>query len=149
MSYNSCHNPQTSLNRSSRRASSLFDSSDDVLEFMEDYGFDVARTTLLEQLGRLSEAAELHLAEGRVVRAIELFLRDNVDRSARRRAEECLLDGFWRLLSFGLTVKPDVDLSGSLLDDLLQLSNKMVGRSVLSLKGVDEVSPTAADHIRH
>jgi hypothetical protein len=49
---------------SSRKAAPLFETLDDQLEYMEDADLDVERSTLLESLGRFSEAADVHFAEG-------------------------------------------------------------------------------------
>ena len=43
---------------------------------MEEYGFDAPRATLLENEGRLVDAAESRLSEGNVLEAIQLFIRD-------------------------------------------------------------------------
>lgn len=100
------------------RATKLFDTLDDALEFMEDYGFDVARATLLERDGRLTEAAELHLVEGRLLQAIELLMQDWENENSRQRAEECILSGLWGYLSFGVTPKEGYEQSdlGRLLE---------------------------------
>lgn len=78
----------------------LFHSAEEVLTFAEDYGLDVARTSLLERMGRKTEAAEIHLLEGRTERAIELFLDD---RASHMRAAECILNDLWRCCPFGIT----------------------------------------------
>ncbi|THG96062.1 hypothetical protein EW026_g5704 [Hermanssonia centrifuga] len=122
------------------RATNLFSSLDDALEFMDDYGFDTARATLLEGIGRIAEAAELHLAEGRTIIAIRLFIQDSQNAASKQRAEECLLEGLWKHLSFSLVPRPGLDISDSPLGELLTLSNQMrdAGGS-LSMKAQDEV----------
>jgi hypothetical protein len=47
-----------------RKATPLFDTIDEQLEYMEDADLDVERATLLESLGRFSEAADVHFSEG-------------------------------------------------------------------------------------
>ncbi len=128
-------------NLNCRRATNLFSSLDDALEFMDDYGFDTARATLLEGIGRIAEAAELHLAEGRTIIAIRLFIQDSQNAASKQRAEECLLEGLWKHLSFSLVPRPGLDISDSPLGELLTLSNQMrdAGGS-LSMKAQDEVS---------
>ena len=79
---------------------------------MEDFDLDLARAELLEAVGRFSEAAELHLEEGNIQKAIGLFLRDPADTSTRR-AYECLLSSLWAKFSLG--VKPDPE------DETLQM----------------------------
>ena len=91
---------------------------------MEDYDFDVARVELLEQSEKFTDAAELHLSEGHIIKAIELFLRDEENpESSRRRAEHCLLEGLWRQLSFGITPKTS---DATLLGDLLKMSTRFI-----------------------
>ena len=105
---------------------------------MEDYGFQVARADLLEKAGRLFDAAELHLSEGHLVKAIQLFVKDGENAASRQRAEQCLLDALWQHLSFGVTVKKGTDLSQTPLGELLSWAKKM--EKVLSPKALDEVS---------
>ena len=69
---------------------------------MEDYDLDVSRAAVLAGLGRLQEAATIHLAEGRMLEAIRLLLEDGKDQGAIRRGHECLLEGLWKQLSFGV-----------------------------------------------
>ncbi len=59
-----------------RKAHQLFDSLEEELEYLEERDLDIALADLLESMGRLSEAAELHYSEGRREEAIELFLRE-------------------------------------------------------------------------
>ena len=113
------------------RATKLFPSLDDVLEFMEDYGFDVARATLLESSGRFSEAAELHLEEGRPLQAIQLFMRDWEDSSSRQRAEECVLHGLWQHLSFAVLPKGGYERSD--LGRLLRAAGDIKARAGTSI----------------
>ncbi|KAH7911824.1 hypothetical protein BJ138DRAFT_1005801 [Hygrophoropsis aurantiaca] len=88
---------------------SLFKSYDEALKFLEDYDLDVARVTLLESHGRYSEAAELHLLEGRPMDAIKSFLKDVHTIAAAKRASECLLDMLWQNLSFTVTSRTATD----------------------------------------
>lgn len=97
---------------------------------MEDYGFDVARASLLENSGRLPEAAELHLLEGRSLKAIQLFMRDWEERhieQSRLRAEECVLHGLWQQLSFN--VVPPESYENSDLGALLEAADKVRTKS--------------------
>lgn len=104
------------------KASDLFSSVDEVLEYLEDLDLDVARATLMVSIpGRLSEAAEIHLAAGRSLEAIQLFLQDEQHDTAMRRAFESLLGGLWRHMSFGVPVnEPDEER-----DTLLALVNQI------------------------
>ena len=106
----------------SSKAKKLFDTYEEALEFTEDYDLDVARATLLESMGRLSEAAELHLTEGRQLQAISLFLKDRDDPNSQRRARECILQGLWGHISFG--VPRESFLENDTLIRLLELASK-------------------------
>lgn len=116
----------------------LFSTLDEALEFLEDCGFDASRAELLENAGRLAEAAECHLSEGRLVKALDLLLEDSSSPSSRKRAEECLVEGFWQQLSFRLVVN-DAYNPGSELGELYAISARMLQKQVLSEKGCDEV----------
>lgn len=91
---------------------------------MEDYGFDVARATLLETSGRLSEAAELHLLEGRPIRAIQLFMQDKEDVTSQQRAQECILDGLWQHLP--ISTVPTEGSEKAELVSLLKLADELL-----------------------
>ncbi|KAJ7171712.1 hypothetical protein C8R43DRAFT_1231226 [Mycena crocata] len=89
------------------KANALFTSYEEALEYLEDRGLDIAHASLLESLGRFSDAAEIHLEEGRTFEAIKLFLRDRNNENAMRRGIQCILQGFWQRISFA--VSPDDD----------------------------------------
>ena len=116
------------------KATKLFPTLNDALEYMEDYGFDVARADLLEKAGKLVEAAELHIMEGRTIRAIELLLQDPDDARAIPRAIGYIRDGLWKCLSFG--VKPSVcrEAPDSILDHLIRLAEEVMQSSSLPQK---------------
>ncbi|KAG0703072.1 hypothetical protein DFH29DRAFT_804090 [Suillus ampliporus] len=78
----------------------LFSSFDEELEFLETYGFDYARVSLLESHSRYYEVAELHLSENRPVEAVEAFLKDNGNADSAVRAADTLLESLWRKCSF-------------------------------------------------
>ncbi|KAJ7222624.1 hypothetical protein GGX14DRAFT_558715 [Mycena pura] len=96
------------------KASALFSSYEEELEYLEDRGLDVARVAILESLGRYSDAAEVHLEEGRIFEAIKLFLRDRNNELLMRRGIECILQGLWQRVSFAVTPGDD-DSSASVL----------------------------------
>ncbi len=85
-----------------RKAHQLFDSLEEELEYLEERDLDIALADLLESMGRLSEAAELHYSEGRREEAVELFLRETENKNALRRAQECILEELWHRISFGV-----------------------------------------------
>ncbi|KAH9949529.1 hypothetical protein B0H21DRAFT_728406 [Amylocystis lapponica] len=104
-----------------KQARDLFESDKEALDYMDDYGFDMSRASYLEELGRPAEAAEVHLAEGRTLEAIELFSRDSQDPRSVFRASQCLLDGLWSHLSFGIKPSPDPESGSDSLRGLLRL----------------------------
>lgn len=61
---------------------------------MDDCGFDTARKTILKQLGKYSEAAEIHLRDGEIEEAVDCFLESEDPRS-HHQAAHCLLQGLW------------------------------------------------------
>ncbi|GBE78672.1 predicted protein [Sparassis crispa] len=107
--------------RKLKQARDLFKSDDEALEYMDDYGLDIARATLLEELGRFADAAELHLSEGRTLEAIESFSKDHGNPDSLRRASQCLLDGMWSSLCFGVTPNSELATSNNTLQKLLRL----------------------------
>lgn len=89
---------------------------------METFDLDIARATMLETLGRTSEAADLHLEEGRTLEAITLLIADPNNQELVRRGSEWLLQGLWKNLSFATVVS---DQSSPILSGLLALANKL------------------------
>ncbi|KAF8060885.1 hypothetical protein FPV67DRAFT_312197 [Lyophyllum atratum] len=84
------------------KARQLFSTDEEELEYLEDHDLDIARAEVLTSLGRPAEAAELHLLEGRTLDAIPLFLKDEDNAHSMRQASQCILQEFWRNLSFGI-----------------------------------------------
>lgn len=86
-----------------RKTIALFDTLEEGMEFIEDYGSNNSRTDILEKLGRYSEAAELHMLEGHIEDAVRLFLlAKNVDASGQ--AVACVLSRLWELFSLGAPI---------------------------------------------
>ncbi|KDQ58729.1 hypothetical protein JAAARDRAFT_155337 [Jaapia argillacea MUCL 33604] len=79
----------------------LFSSPEEGLEFIEHYDLDNARAALLEKMGRVAEAAEVHLTEGRPLEAIRLFLSDRESAHSISRGKQCLLAALRQQTSFG------------------------------------------------
>jgi hypothetical protein len=109
-----------------RQARTLFSSDEEALDYLEYRDLDVARAKVLESLGRTTEAAELHLAEGRILDAIPLFLRDKSNTYSMGQACKCILQDLWRNLPFGTpavmnsTVSQLLEWSSSLNMTLLE-----------------------------
>ncbi|KAJ6498114.1 hypothetical protein C8R47DRAFT_1212438 [Mycena vitilis] len=87
--------------RQLEKAEKLFNKPEEALKYLEDRGMDGERATILESLGRFSDAAELHANDGRTDEAIALFLRDQNN----ERASDCTIQRLWEKLSFA--VRPD------------------------------------------
>lgn len=110
----------------------MFPSIDDALSFVEDYALDIAHATLLQQVGRYAEAADVHISEGRIKDGIEIFLSNLGNQECTAHAVDYVLRALWRHLSFGVsmqTAKLDV-----LLGHWLGLAARL---SVESLKDCD------------
>ncbi|EPQ56620.1 P-loop containing nucleoside triphosphate hydrolase protein [Gloeophyllum trabeum ATCC 11539] len=82
-----------------KQAATLFDSVEDELCFMEDFGFDDVRADVLESMDKHAEAAAIHLEEGQLFDGIRLLLKDRTDPLAQQRAKEHLKDCFWQIMS--------------------------------------------------
>ncbi|EDR08129.1 uncharacterized protein LACBIDRAFT_294434 [Laccaria bicolor S238N-H82] len=84
------------------KAHKLFDSIEEELEYLSERNFYEAQVELLVSLGRVADAAELHLLEGHIIEALELFLEDKGDPSQyTQRVIHCILQGLWREFSLG------------------------------------------------
>ncbi|KAF8222237.1 hypothetical protein L208DRAFT_1381918 [Tricholoma matsutake] len=99
----------------------LFNSDEEELGYLEEYDLDVSRAAVLKELGRYKEAGEIHLAEGRTLEAIELFLIDDNDQDTVRHGHACILQGLWRHLSFAVKVEDE----GAEAIQLLELASKV------------------------
>ena len=84
--------------RISSKARRLFESEEDFLELMDEYGFEKA--PVLEALGRYIEAGHLQAAAGETLTAIRLFARGG----DHDRAAQCLCDAFWEQLPYNTPV---------------------------------------------
>lgn len=105
-----------------RKARELFDTDEEALEYMDDYGLDIARASYLEDIGRYVDAAELHLAEGNTLEAIRLLTLDRANKTSVKRAFRCLLDGLWLHLSCGITITEELLRTSGTVAKLLRLT---------------------------
>lgn len=101
----------------------LFDNGDEALEYMDDYGLDVARSQFLEEVGRYAEAADVHLNEGNVLEAIRVLSLDTQNAASLERALSCLLDGLWLNLSCGVAANEEALKPSGTIGKLLSLTN--------------------------
>ena len=87
-----------------RKGCRLFDDPDDALDYLDARGLDVAQADVLVYLKRWSDAAEIHLQEGRILTAAELFLRDS-DKSCALRAQAVVRTAISEQVSFARAPK--------------------------------------------
>ena len=93
---------QSSLEQVRRKASALFSSPEEELEFVRECDLDIAEVKILVARGQFFEAAELHIRENRLLDAVEVLLKDKTSEEAIRRASQSLLGALWSILSFGV-----------------------------------------------
>ena len=110
-----------------RKARELFESDEEALEYMDDYGLDSARASFLEDMGRYAEAAELHFAEGRTLEALRLLVLDRTNDASMKRAFQYLLEGFWSHLSCGLSITNEFLRNNDTPLKLLRLCDSLQG----------------------
>ena len=85
-----------------RKAHTLFATVEEEIDYLDDRNLDDAHVDLLIRHEKKSDAAEVHLSEGRVLEAIDLFLDDSENRKdSIRRAADCVLQGLRRAMPFG------------------------------------------------
>ncbi|KAI1785420.1 hypothetical protein LXA43DRAFT_132940 [Ganoderma leucocontextum] len=108
-----------------KKAMELFDNDDDALEYMDDYGLDMARAQFLEEVGRYTEAADVHVSEGSTLDAIRVLSLDTGNEASLKRTLECLLDGLWRNLSCGVPVNEEALKPSATIGKLLRLADSL------------------------
>ncbi|KAF9524672.1 hypothetical protein CPB83DRAFT_909779 [Crepidotus variabilis] len=118
------------------KATKLFTSVEEQLEYLEDFDLDISRAALLEQLGKYEDAAEIHLAEGRTLEAIRLFLKDQSDLKAMARGQHCILRGLWEQLSFGSELSEHT----TEVDRLLNIAASIRTTDIINSPIGDEIS---------
>lgn len=104
-------------------AIALFGSFDEGLQYLEERDLDDVRALLLESAGRIQEAAELHLAEGRVLKAILLFLKDKDNQDSMQSANKWIVHALWQIISFGFR-REDLQ-SDPLVSSLLSAADQL------------------------
>ena len=115
----------------------MFPSEEDALEFLEDYDLDEARVKLLKVLGRVLEAAEIHVKNDDVLKAVEILSAPTTYSGDHARpAIEYLLTGLRQGLTLG--VLPESD---SIVSKLLVLADRLDNRTMTGPE-VSEASPS-------
>jgi len=118
-----------------RAALKLFSSEEDPLEFLEDYGLDEARVKLLEELGRIPEAADIHAQNGDILKAVGMLTASAVHNSDHvRPAIKLVLAGLRRDLTLGALPTPN-----PITPKLLGFANRL-DKGVMTKRDIDEVS---------
>ena len=117
----------------------MFESVEAQLEYLEDNVLlDDCHAAVLAELGRHQEAAEIHMAEGRTMEAIDALLDDKKNEQSKRRANECILRGLWENTSFSRRIE-DTDAAALKLLSLAE-SKMDKGTTLLTPTQKDEVS---------
>ncbi|TEB34927.1 hypothetical protein FA13DRAFT_1707130 [Coprinellus micaceus] len=121
-----------------KKAKSLFDSVQEQLEYFENnILLDECHADVLVELARYQEAADIHIEEGRTMKAIQVLLSDKSQESIRR-ANDHILQGLWQNTSFSMKIK-DSDTAAV---EFLSLASK-VNYDFLSSTQKDEVATRA------
>jgi hypothetical protein len=121
-----------------RKAKTLFESVEEQLEYLEDNILldDCRHATVLAELGRHQEAAEVHIAEGRTMEAIEALLDDEDNEESKRQASNYVLQGLWERTSFSRRIEDTDDAAL----EFLRLASKVDKDAML-------LSPTQKDEV--
>lgn len=115
----------------------LFKTSQDALQFATDYDLDIARAMLLLKERKPAEAAEIHLAEGRIGECIDILLENFRDSVCANRAAHLMVKSMWRYLSFGVTVAQEV--KDPLFGRWMMLAEQLSNVKTITERHFDEV----------
>ena len=97
---------------------------------MEDFGLDVARATLLEELGKYPEAADVLVEEGNTVEALRVLALGRGDARCTRQAAKVTLAGLWSILPLGVVPTETLIASHSTLGLLLAHAKTMLSEDL-------------------
>ncbi|KAG8918121.1 hypothetical protein FRC01_002041 [Tulasnella sp. 417] len=103
-------------------AKSLFETPDAHVEFLEENGFCDQRVAVLVDLARHEAAGEALVQEGRRAEAVACFL-ESKSPNARTKATQCLIDGLFQQVTFGV----DVQRPSDELSKLVGLTSRVYG----------------------
>jgi tetratricopeptide (TPR) repeat protein len=109
---------------------------DDAVRVIRDYRQEVDEE--LAELGTHQEAAQIHMAEGRTMEAIDALLDDKKNEQSKRRANECILRGLWENTSFSRRIE-DTDAAAL---EFLGLAESKIDKGATLL-----LSPTQKDEV--
>ncbi|KAH6876648.1 hypothetical protein BKA70DRAFT_1576722 [Coprinopsis sp. MPI-PUGE-AT-0042] len=100
-----------------KKAQQLFDSVEEELEYLEENVlFDECYAAVLIEVGRYRDAADVHLAEGRTLEAVQTLLLDEGSEDSAKRANACILQGLWQKVSFNMEIRKESDGALKMLD---------------------------------
>jgi hypothetical protein len=106
-----------------RKAHALFDTVEEEIGYLVERNLDDALIDLFIRHGRKSDAAKVHLSEGRVLQAIDLFLDDNENReNSILSATNCVLQSLRKAMPFG----GSITVAGLDVPELLKRSELLV-----------------------
>jgi hypothetical protein len=94
----------------------LFGSKEKTLEYLEVNTFlDESRALLLEDMGAIQKAANVHEEEGRLRDAIHICLSNKADASSTARGQNLVLQALWEAMPFGNLTDRDATNTKDLL----------------------------------
>lgn len=117
------------------KATSLFPTPEKALSFVEDYDLDAARAIILLANGKPSEAADIHISEGRIQEGIQILLDNLTNRVCAESAVRHVIYALWQHLSFGIS--PAVSGDNALVQ-WLHLAGQL-DRGLMTDRECDEV----------
>ena len=115
----------------------MFETVEEEIEYLEDRNLDLAHVHLLLLHQRSMEAAKVHLREGRILQAVDIFLKDTEDREgSMQRAHDWIVKGLWSLLPLGVSMST---VNSEEVDALLSRS-ELLDEALLNENNRDEAS---------
>lgn len=120
----------------------MFDSLEDELEYLDgNILLEGQHADLLVKMGKIQEAADVHLQNGHLQLAIQALLADQGNVDSIQRANDLILRGLWRSTSFADRIKADniparefLELASSIDADLLLSSQRLEVCFICSLR---------------
>jgi hypothetical protein len=104
------------------KAQDLLGSETEVLEYLDVYGLDLVKATVLEIRGDFVEAIRLYLANGKPSRAIDLYLHVPENQKCAEQVSRYLMAAFWRVGALGTSL----NWSQPAHKDLLSMASKVL-----------------------
>ncbi|KAJ2926878.1 hypothetical protein H1R20_g10207, partial [Candolleomyces eurysporus] len=103
-------------NKELEKAKTLFESVDEELEYLKkDILLNDCYAAVLAEHGKYQEAANIHLREGRITKAIKVLIDDKENEESKRQAYDCILQGLWESTPFSQKIKDTDDAAPKFL----------------------------------